>query len=190
MFRFVLACVTMILVPCGAMAEPPTGSWILATMANSNADGVSGPQLGLEFGARLPISRSVNLVFAGSAAHSPKIETGDGQIYRVMFDVEHHRGAWFGAVGVSHGFQETSEIDKSVWFTRLSIGREIGPVRLWAAWNGPKPSKDRAESLGLELEWRFGRGVLRYGLGWLRHRDGEGIRLSAGFGVDFGHRAK
>ncbi len=185
-----ILCVCSFIVPFAAVAEPPSGSWILAVAANSLADGVRGPQLGIAIGGRIPISRSINLLVEGSAVHSPKIETGEGQLYSAMFDVELHRGAWFGAVGVSHGLQKTSRTDKGAWFSRLSIGREIGPVWLWSTWSGPRPTKDRAESLGLNLEWRRRRGMLRAGLAWLRHRDGEGLRLSIGLGLDFRSRGE
>lgn len=166
-------------------AEPPTGPYLLAVGAISGADGIEGPQLGILAGGRTRISDSVALLFELSVLHSPKIDAGDGTLFSIMFDVEHWGRRWYGALGASYAVLETSAYRKEAWAPRLSIGRQTGPVRLSGTWNLPDSTLNRTESLGLGLEWRRGRGVLRAGLAWLRHRDGEGIRLSIGLGLAF-----
>lgn len=172
-------------------AEPPTGPYLLVVVANSSNDGLQkGPQLGLLAGGRVRVSDSIALLFELSALHSPKIDAGDGVLYAATFDVEHWGRRWYAALGASYAVLKTSAYEKDAWAPRLTIGRQAGSVRLSGTWSFPDSTLNRTESLGLGLEWRRGRGILRAGLAWLRHRDGEGLRLSAGFGVDFGHRAK
>lgn len=166
-------------------AEPPTG-YLLAVVANSSNDGLKkGHQLGVLAGGRARVSDSIALLFELSVLHSPKIDAGDGYLVVATFDVERWGRRWYGALGASWAIQETSAYSKEAWAPRLTIGRQTGSVRLSGIWSLPDSTPNRAESLSLGLEWRRGRGVLRAALGWMRHRDGEGLRLSAGFGVDF-----
>ncbi len=171
-------------------AEPPTGPYLLAVAANSVADGIKGPQLGILAGARARVSDSIALLVELSALHSPKIDTGDGALVAATFDVERWGERWYGALGASYAILETSVYSKEAWAPRLTIGRQRGSVRLSGTWILPDSTPNRTESLGLNLEWRRGRGMLRAGLAWLRHRDGEGPRLSIGLGVDFRSRGK
>ncbi len=173
-------------------AAPPTGPYLLALVANSSNDGLEkGPQLGILAGGRVRVSDSIALLFDLSVLHSPKIDAGDGYLVGATFDVERWGKRWYGALGATYSVLETSAYSKEAWSPRLTIGRQAGSVRLSGTWSLPDSTPNRTESLSLDLEWRRGRGLLRAGLGWLRHRDGEGLRLSAGFGVaDFRHRPK
>lgn len=169
-------------------AEPPTGPYLLATATASRATGIKGPQLGILAGGRVRVSDSVALLFEAKALHSPKVDAGDGYLLAATFDVEHWGRRWYGALGASWAIQETSVYSKEAWAPRITIGRQAVSLRLSATWRLPDSTPNRAESLGLVLEWWQGRGLFRTGLAWLRHRDGEGLRLSVGLGVDFRRR--
>ncbi len=171
-------------------AEPPTGPYLLAVATASRATGIKGPQLGILAGGRVRLSDSVALLFEAQALHSPKLDAGDGYLVGAILDVEHWWHAWYVALGVSWAVQETSAYSKEAWAPRVTIGRQAASLRLSGTWRLPDSTVNHAESLGLVLEWRQGRGMLRAGLAWLRHRDGEGVRLSAGFGLDFRQRGK
>lgn len=166
-------------------AEPLAGPYLLTVAAISDADGIKGPQLGILAGGRTRLSDSIALLFELSALHSPKIDAGDGYLVGAILDVEHWGRRWYGALGVSWAIQETSAYSKEAWAPRLTIGRLEGSVRISGTWRLPDSTPNRAESLGLVLEWRQGRGIFRAGLAWLRHSEGEGVRLLWAAGLAF-----
>jgi len=171
-------------------AEPPAGPYLLSVVAISDATGIRGPQLGLLAGGRIRVSDSIALLVELSVLHSPKLDAGDGYLLGATFDVEHWGKRWYGALGVSWAVQETSAYSKEAWAPRLTIGRQAASLRLSATWRPADSTPNRTHSLGVELEWWQGRGIFRIGLAWLRHRDGSGLRLSAGLGLDFRHLGK
>lgn len=175
-------------------AEPPAafyGTHVLLVGAASNTDGVKGPRVGVLVGHRARLSESIALLVEASVVNSPKIGAGGGTLFAAMFDVEHSLGRWYWAAGVRYAVQETPFYSKEAWAPQLSAGRQGGAWRLSGVLKLPDSTPNRAGSLGLALEWRRSRGVLRrgilrWGLAWVRHRDGEGVAVSGGIGVNFG----